>query len=392
MCNLNCTYCYYLEKKNLFDYTRQEMSDALLERYIREYIALQPADEVLFTWHGGEPLLRSRAFYEKALHFQQQYAGNKRIDNALQTNGTLLTDDWARFLSEHHFLVGISIDGTAEMHDHYRRTRSGQGSWAQVMRGIETATRHGVEWNAMAVVNNFNADRPEEFYDFFRSIGCDFLQFTPVVERFHRHPDGRLLASPIEGLTTAELAPFSVLPEQWGLFLCRLFDRWIRQDVGTMFVQIFEATLAAWMGVPGGLCTMAETCGHATVIEHNGDVFACDHYVFPEFRLGNLNRQSLSSMLYAEAQVAFGANKRNLLTPQCRSCNYRFACHGDCPRTRFATDANGHRGHAFLCMGWQEYFTHVTPAMDFMKQQLLHNAPVTSVMEAWPKLRTENKK
>ena len=222
-CNLNCAYCYYLEKQKLYAQSpKQEMSDETLERYIHDYIAIQPGDDVLFTWHGGEPLVRSRAFYEKALALQQKHAAGKHIDNALQTNGTLLTDDWCRFLAEHHFLVGISIDGTEEMHDRYRLSRSGRGTWRQVMHGVELLARHGVEWNAMAVVNDFNVRQPLEFYRFFKRIGCDFLQFTPIVERFYRHADGRLLASPIEGLTTAEMAPFSVEPEAWGEFLCAL--------------------------------------------------------------------------------------------------------------------------------------------------------------------------
>lgn len=387
MCNLNCEYCYYLEKKQLYTTSpRQEMSDALLERYIRQYIELQPTDEVLFTWHGGEPLLRSINFYERALHLQQKYAQGKRIDNALQTNGTLLTDEWADFLRDHHFLVGISIDGTEEMHDRYRLSRSGRGSWAQVMRGIEVAHRKGLEWNAMAVVNDFNAERPLDFYHFFKQIDCHYIQFTPVVERFFQHPDGRCLASPIEGVTTATMAPFSVKPEQWGNFLCSLFDEWVRHDVGSTFIQLFDATLAGWMGITPGLCTMAETCGHATAIEHNGDVYACDHYVFPEFKLGNLMEQPLQALVYSTAQLEFGENKRRLLTTQCQQCEWRHACQGDCPRTRFSTSRDGQAGHPYLCAGWQRYFAHVAPAMDFMKRQLLVDLPPQAVMRAIDRL------
>lgn len=382
-CNLNCTYCYYLEKRHLYPQrARQEMSDELLEKYIKEYIALQPADEVLFTWHGGEPLLRPISFYQKALRLQAKHAQGKRIDNAIQTNGTLLTDDWARFLKEHHFLVGISIDGTQEMHDRYRHARSGRGTWSEVMRGIELLHRRGVEWNAMAVVNDFNSQHPEAFYNFFKSIGCEFLQFTPIVERHYRHPDGRLLANPIEALTTAEVTPFSVTPKAWGEFLCRVFDEWVTKDVGHVFVQMFDATLAAWMGMEGSLCTMAPTCGHATAIEHNGDIYACDHYVFPEFKLGNLMQQSLASMLYSDAQLEFGANKKRLLTRQCQACEWRFACNGDCPRTRFATNAAGEPRHAYLCEGWQMFFQHITLAMDFMKQQLLHDLAPAEIMHS----------
>lgn len=381
MCNLNCTYCYYLEKKQLYsDTARQEMSDALLERYISQYIALQPAEEVLFTWHGGEPLLRPIAFYEKAIRLQQKYASGKQIANAIQTNGTLLTEDWAQFLKDHNFLTGISIDGTEEMHDHYRKTHSGRGTWKQVMAGIEKLHRHDVEWNAMAVINDFNVQAPETFYDFFKSIDCHYLQFTPIVERFYFHPDGRQLASPIEALTTAKPAPFSVTPEAWGEFLCRIFDRWVRTDVGENFVQIFDATLANWVGTPSALCTMAPTCGHATVIEYNGDVYACDHYVFPEFRLGNLQHSPLASMLYGEAQLAFGNNKHRLLTQQCQRCDWKFACNGDCPRTRFSLSTDGDCGHPYLCIGWQRYFSHVAPAMDYMKHQLLQGKAPANIM------------
>lgn len=390
MCNLNCEYCYYLEKKNLYTSSpRQEMSDQLLERYIQQYIETQTAEEVLFTWHGGEPLIRPISFYEKALELQQKYANGKKIGNALQTNGTLLTNEWAQFLRTHSFLVGISIDGTQEMHDRYRLSRSGRGTWKQVMQGIEIANRNGLEWNAMAVVNNFNADKPKEFYNFFKQIDCRYIQFTPVVERFFLHPDGRRLASPIEGITTAQMAPFSVRPEQWGSFLCAVFDEWVRHDVGQVFIQLFDATLAGWMGVTPGVCTMAETCGHATAIEHNGDVYACDHYVFPEFKLGNLMEKSLGEMLFSPGQIEFGENKRRLLTQQCRECEWRHACHGDCPRTRFTTSRDGENGHPYLCEGWQQYFSHVAPAMDFMKRQLLVNLPPQAVMRAIHRLYPE---
>ena len=385
-CNLDCTYCYYLEKQKLYAASgRQEMSDELLEKYIRDYIATQPTDYVLFTWHGGEPLVRPMSFYERALRLQEKYAQGKTIENALQTNGTLLTLNWCNFLRTNNFLVGISIDGTQEQHDHYRLSRSGKGTWRQVMRGVEMLQRCGVDWNAMAVVNDYNAQDPRSFYRFFKSIGCDYLQFTPIVERIYRHPDGRQLASPIEGLTTAEMAPFSVSPKQWGDFLCAIFDEWVRCDVGNFFVQIFDSTLAGWMGVPGSLCTMAETCGHATAMEYNGDVYACDHYVFPEFKLGNVMEKSLESMVFSEEQKTFGENKRKLLTQQCKMCEWRFVCNGDCPRTRFMKNKDGEWGHPYLCEGWQHYFEHVAPYMDFMKRQLQANLPPANIMNVLSK-------
>lgn len=381
LCNLACKYCYYLEKSKLYtNNPRHVMSDELLERFTRDYIAMQTSPNVLFTWHGGETLMRPISFYKKALELQKKYAGGRNIDNSIQTNGTLITEEWARFFKENHFLVGVSIDGPQDFHDEYRKTRTGKPSFLQVMKGIQWLNRYGVEWNAMAVVNDFNGDYPLDFYHFFKEIGCHYIQFTPVVERYYRHPDGRMLASPIDG-AVAELTDFSVSPEQWGKFLCTLFDEWVRNDVGEYFVQIFDSTLAGWMGVPPSLCSMDETCGHAGVIEFNGDVYACDHYVFPEFKLGNIYQDTLTNMMYSERQMRFGNNKRDLLTRQCRECDFLFACHGECPRNRFAQSRDGEDGQNYLCAGYYEYFQHVAPYMDFMKYQLQHEKAPANVME-----------
>ena len=381
LCNLACKYCYYLEKSKLYtNNPRHVMSDELLERFTRDYIAMQTSPNVLFTWHGGETLMRPISFYKKALELQKKYAGGRNIDNSIQTNGTLITEEWARFFKENHFLVGVSIDGPQEFHDEYRKTRTGKPSFLQVMKGIQWLNRYGVEWNAMAVVNDFNGDYPLDFYHFFKEIGCHYIQFTPVVERYYRHPDGRMLASPIDG-AVAELTDFSVSPEQWGKFLCTLFDEWVRNDVGEYFVQIFDSTLAGWMGVPSSLCSMGETCGHAGVMEFNGDVYACDHYVFPEFKLGNIYQDTLTNMMYSERQMRFGNNKRDLLTRQCRECDFLFACHGECPRNRFAQSRDGEDGQNYLCAGYYEYFQHVAPYMDFMKYQLQHEQAPANVME-----------
>ena len=381
LCNLACKYCYYLEKSKLYtNNPRHVMSDELLERFTRDYIAMQTSPNVLFTWHGGETLMRPISFYKKALELQKKYAGGRNIDNSIQTNGTLITEEWARFFKENHFLVGISIDGPQEFHDEYRKTRTGKPSFLQVMKGIQWLNRYGVEWNAMAVVNDFNGDYPLDFYHFFKEIGCHYIQFTPVVERYYRHPDGRMLASPIDG-AVAELTDFSVSPEQWGKFLCTLFDEWVRNDVGEYFVQIFDSTLAGWMGVPPSLCSMGETCGHAGVMEFNGDVYECDHYVFPEFKLGNIYQDTLTNMMYSERQMRFGNNKRDLLTRQCRECDFLFACHGECPRNRFAQSRDGEDGQNYLCAGYYEYFQHVAPYMDFMKYQLQHEQAPANVME-----------
>ena len=380
-CNLACDYCYYLEKKNLYTENKRHLiSDELLEKFTKEYIEMQTSESVLFTWHGGEPMMRPVKFYERALELQRRYAGNKHIDNSFQTNGTLITDEWARFFRKNNFLVGVSIDGPQEMHDYYRRSRYGKPSWEQVMRGIRTLNRHGVMWNAMAVVNDVNVEHPLDFYHFFKEIGCHYIQFTPIVERYYRHPDGRMLATPIDG-GIAELTPFSVNPEAWGRFLTSIFDEWVRHDVGEYFIQIFDSTLANWVGQMPSVCTLAETCGHATAMEHNGDVFACDHYVFPEFKLGNLNEKSLKEITSQPALRTFGQNKRDLLTQQCRECEFLMACHGECPKNRFSVSVYGEKGQNYLCKGYHAFFSHVAPYMDFMKYQLQHQMAPANVME-----------
>lgn len=375
-CNLACEYCYYLEKSGMFaDPRRTFMSDEMLELFIRRYIEAQSVPEVQFTWHGGEPTMRKLDFYRRVIALQQRYADGRRIFNCLQTNGTMLNDEWCRFLRDNGWLVGISIDGPEKFHDEYRRNRSDRGSFAQTMRGIRMLQRHGVEWNAMAVVNEYNADHPDEFYNFFRDIGCTFLQFTPVVER--RGDKGTLSSgSDPEG----DLTDFSVRPDQWGRFLCRVFDLWRRSDVGTIFVQLFDATLANWVGQPPGVCTMARTCGHAGVVEHNGDVYSCDHFVFPEYRLGNLRTHTVEEMMLSERQLAFGTAKRDALPGQCLDCRWLFACNGECPRNRFATTADGHPGLNYLCEGYRMFFAHVAPYMEHMAAQLAAGLPPASVM------------
>ncbi len=381
-CNMACAYCYYLEKAHLYGQDAvHDMDDALLEKFIKDYIAAQTMPEVLFTWHGGETLLRDLNFYRKVVRLQRRYAAGHVIDNCLQTNGMLLTPEWCRFFKDNGWLVGISIDGPREVHDAYRRNRGGKPSFDRVMRGIELLDRHGVMWNALAVVNNLNGDDPAGFYRFFKDIGCQYLQFTPVVERLLAHDDGRQLASPAE-CDGARMAPFSVRPEQWGSFLCGLFDEWIKEDVGSIFVQLFDATLANWVGQQPGICTLARTCGHAGVMEYNGDVYSCDHFVFPAYRLGNLRHDSLVNMMYGPRQTQFGRDKHDRLPSQCKACPWEFACHGECPRNRFATTADGEPGLNYLCAGYRQFFAHVAPYMDFMKRELQHQRPPANVMQA----------
>ena len=380
-CNLACKYCYYLEKNKLYPTAQRHlMSDEMLEQFTREYIEAQTMNQVLFTWHGGEPLLRSIDFYRKALSLQQKYAGGRRIDNVIQTNGTLLTDEWCEFFAQNHWLVGISIDGPQPYHDHYRLTAAGKPSWKKVMQGIKLLKKHGVEWNAMAVVNAYNVNHPLEFYRFFKENGCQFLQFTPIVERLTRHEDGRTLAS-LADKDEISLSEASVAPEQWGYFLCAIFDEWVRKDVGKIFVEIFDCTLANWMGVSPGICAYSKECGHAGVMEHNGDVYSCDHFVFPEYKLGNIRDHSLIDMLYGEQQQEFSRLKHSSLPRQCKECDMEFACHGECPKNRFMKDKYGDSGLNYLCPGYYHYYQHVAPYMDYMKQELMSQRPPSNIMK-----------
>lgn len=380
-CNLACKYCYYLEKNKLYPTAQRHlMSDEMLEQFTREYIEAQTMNQVLFTWHGGEPLLRSIDFYRKALSLQQKYAGGRRIDNVIQTNGTLLTDEWCEFFAQNHWLVGISIDGPQPDHDHYRLTAAGKPSWQKVMQGIKLLKKHGLEWNAMAVVNAYNANHPLEFYRFFKENGCQFLQFTPIVERLTRHEDGRTLAS-LADKDEISLSEASVAPEQWGYFLCAIFDEWVRKDVGKIFVEIFDCTLANWMGISPGICAYSKECGHAGVMEHNGDVYSCDHFVFPEYKLGNIRDHSLIDMLYGEQQQEFSRLKHSSLPRQCKECDMEFACHGECPKNRFMKDKYGDSGLNYLCPGYYHYYQHVAPYMDYMKQELMSQRPPSNIMK-----------
>lgn len=382
ICNLACDYCYYLEKSKLYQESPKHiMSDELLEKFIKEYIESQTMPQVLFTWHGGETLMRPLSFYQKAMELQRKYARGRTIDNCIQTNGTLLNDEWCRFFHDNNWLVGVSIDGPQEFHDEYRKNKQGKPSFMKVMQGINLLNKHRVEWNALAVVNDFNADYPLDFYHFFKEIGCRYIQFTPIVERIFRHDDGRHLAAVEEG-NNEKLANFSVTPEQWGNFLCTIFDEWVKNDVGEYFIQLFDATLANWVGEQPGVCSLAKTCGHAGVMEFNGDVYSCDHFVFPQYKLGNVYSKTLVEMMYSDKQQQFGRNKFDSLPSQCKECQYLFACNGECPKNRFCKTASGEPGLNYLCKGYYQYFDHVAPYMDFMKKELLAERAPANIMEA----------
>ena len=384
-CNLACEYCYYLEKNNLYKKDLKngmfEMSDELLELYISQYIESQTMPQVLFTWHGGEALMRPLHFYKKVISLQKKYSRGRQIDNCIQTNGTLLDDEWCQFFRDNRWLVGVSIDGPERFHDRYRLNMKGKPSFAKVMKGIELLNRYGVEWNALAVVNDFNGDHPLEFYRFFKDIRCRYIQFTPIVERLMPHSDGRHLAPPADS-DSLPLAPFCVKPKQWGDFLCAIFDEWVYNDVGQYYIQLFDSTLANWVGEQPGVCTMARTCGHAGVMEYNGDVYTCDHFVFPEYKLGNIRENTLIEMMYGEKEQSFGDAKRNSLPRQCLECQYLFACNGECPKNRFVRTADGEKGLNYLCEGYHQFFEHVAPAMDFMKRELLAQRPPANIMAA----------
>ena len=382
LCNLACDYCYYLEKAKLYQESpKHVMSDELLEKFIEEYINSQTMQEVLFTWHGGETLMRPLSFYRKAQALQKRYARGRQIVNCIQTNGTLLTDEWCRFFHDNQWLVGISIDGPQEFHDEYRKNKQGRPSFVKVMQGINLLKKHNVEWNAMAVVNDYNADYPLEFYHFFKELDCHYIQFAPIVERIAPHADGRHLAA-VDEESKEGLADFSITPRQWGNFLCSIFDEWVHQDVGNYYIQLFDSTLANWVGEQPGICTLAKTCGHAGVMEFNGDVYSCDHFVFPQYKLGNIYSNTLAEMMYGERQQKFGQAKYTALPAQCKKCPYLFACNGECPKNRFCKTTDGEPGLNYLCQGYYRFFDHAAPYMDFMKRELQANRAPANVMEA----------
>lgn len=381
VCNLNCHYCFYLEKQALFP-ARQSyrMSDEVLENYVRQYIESQPTDEVTFSWQGGEPTLLGVGFFEKVIAWQTRYAGGKRISNALQTNGTLLDDNWGAFLHRHNFLVGISIDGPAHLHDAYRQGKKGQPSFAEVMRGVEVLRRHRVEFNTLTVVNRLNSRWPLLVYRFLKEIGSGFMQFIPVVERVERK-DGPTLAGPPGGDGIEhEVTPWSVRPEDYGSFLSTIFKEWSRKDVGRVFVQLFDVTLGAWTGAPSGLCVHAPNCGRGVAMESNGDLYACDHYVYPDYRLGNMLETDLRDMVDSARQQAFGRAKSESLPAQCRQCRYLFACYGGCPKHRFSTTADGEPGLNYLCAGYRRFFRESRPKMEAMADLLARGRAPAEIM------------
>jgi uncharacterized protein len=383
ICNLDCKYCFYLEKEKLYPGESQwRMSDAVLEEYVRQYIGSQPVPEINFAWQGGEPTLLGVDFFRKAVALQERFAGGREIFNAIQTNGTLLDDEWCEFLAGNRFLVGLSVDGPEELHDLYRVDKRQQPTFAKVMRGLELLKKHGVEFNTLTVVNRQNSVKPLEVYRFLKAIGSEFLQFIPLVER--AAPAGADFAPPPqpgEAENGAVVTEWSVQAAQYGEFLCAIFDEWVRQDVGRTFVQLFDVALGNWMGLGSSLCVFAEKCGGALAIEHNGDIYSCDHYVYPEYRLGNLMNTSLGDMVNSPQQVKFGNDKLDALPRYCRECEVRFACNGECPKHRFIRTPDGEAGLNYLCAAYKRFFAHVDPYMRVMAGLLSNDEAPARIME-----------
>lgn len=385
-CNLECRYCFYLEKEALYagedgaPPPKAAMPDAVLEAFVRDYIAAQPGPVVQFAWQGGEPTVLGPAFFERAVALQQQYAGGKVIENSFQTNGLLLDDRWMPLFKAHRFLIGVSIDGPADIHDAYRVDKGGKPTHARVMRAIRLLQRHGVPFNTLTCVHRGNAKHGKRVYRFLREIGSTFPQFIPVVERIAEETADSL-SLPHPGHTGhARVAPWAVRPAEYGTFMCAVFDEWVRHDVGRVFVQAFEVALEAWTGRDPSLCVHSSTCGHAMALEHNGDVYACDHFVYPEYRLGNLMETPLAALAAMPGQQAFGEAKAQALPGQCRACPVKFACNGGCPKHRFLRTKDGEPGLNYLCEGYFAFFNHVAPYMAFMANELAQGRSPASVM------------
>jgi uncharacterized protein len=389
-CNLNCEYCFYLEKQTLFESGEQyRMSDEVLSWFIANYITSQPTPVVEFVWQGGEPTLLGLDFFKRVVELQKPFAGTKTITNSLQTNGTLLTDEWCSFLRKNKFMVGISIDGPKEIHDRYRRDRKGKGTFDQAMRGLRLLQKHKVEYNVLASVARETARQPLDVYRFLRDQGVEFIQFAPIVER---KPDacsslhGLRLAGPAlpdrEEQQQTEVTPWSVIPEEHGDFLIAIYEEWVRSDVGTVFVMNFEWALNAWIGNPSPVCVHAEQCGRSVVIEHNGDVYACDHCVYPEYWLGNIATDLLADMVTRSRGSGFGVMKETALPRRCRECMVLPACRGGCPKHRFARTPYDEPGLHYLCDGYRKFFLHIRKYLRAMAQLLENGLPASLVMDA----------
>jgi uncharacterized protein len=374
-CNLNCSYCFFLDKEQLYPGSKFRMTDELLETYIRQLIAAHRTPQVTVAWQGGEPTLMGLDFFRKAIAYQEQYRKpGMTFENTLQTNGTLLNDEWCEFFKEHNYLIGLSLDGPRHLHDANRVDKIGGGTFDRVMRGLRLLQKHKVEYNILTTVNRINAEHPLEVYRFLRDeVRTTWIQFIPVVERLDEQ--GTTLTQ--QGNCVSER---SVMPEQFGNFLNTIFDEWIRRDVGKVFVQTFEAAARSWMGLPSGMCVFSPTCGHGVALEHNGDLYACDHFVEPDYLLGNIQQTSIAAMVSSDRQFQFGNNKLEALPQDCRECQVRFACHGECPKNRFLTTADGKPGLNYLCAGYKAFFTHIDQPLQQLTQLLRQGREASEIM------------
>jgi uncharacterized protein len=387
VCNLNCTYCYYLEKEKLYpnDPGKWFMSEKVLESFIAQYIYSTTEPAVLFTWHGGEPVMRGMEFFEKVIALQAKYAGGKIIENSIQTNGTTLTEDWCRFFRDNRFLVGFSIDGPEHCHDLYRVYKDGRPSFARAMNGLELLKKYQVEFNTLSVVNDYNVQYPQEVYRFLKDIGSHYMQFTPIVEQVNTGagPEELSLMPPDKNKTT-KVTKWSVNPVEYGNFLIKIFDEWVRKDVGEYFVVTFDCVLANWMRVPPPLCTAAEICGHAGAVEYNGDVYSCDHYVFPEYRLGNIKDKTLLTLMNSPFQRQFGLDKKEKLPQYCKKCDFLDICFGECPKNRIINAPDGEPGLNYLCAGFKNFYRYVEPYFDFMANEIRNDRAASNVRNYKP--------
>jgi uncharacterized protein len=382
ICNLDCKYCFYLEKEALYPQVEKwAMRDDVLESYIRQYIEAHDTPVVNFAWQGGEPTLLGVDYFHRIVELEKRYANGKQIANAFQTNGVLLNDAWAELFLEYQFLIGISIDGPRELHDAYRVDKGGQPTFDRVMRGIETMQRNKVDFNTLTTVHRANADSPLEVYRFLRDNGSGYMQFIPIVERIAHQvtEEGLRLISP-DFAGAAKVAPWSVEPRQFGKFLCTIFDEWVRRDVGRTYVQLFDISLETWSGMEASLCIFRKQCGAALAIEHSGDLYSCDHFVYPENRLGNIMDSAMAALAGSEQQQRFGEAKESTLPRYCRECDVRFACNGECPKHRFLTTPDGEPGLNYLCAGYKMFFHHIDPAMRFMASELAAQRAPANVM------------
>lgn len=391
ICNLDCKYCFYLEKEQLYpENEKWKMSDERLEVFVRDYIAAQPGPEVTFAFQGGEPTLLGVNYFRKVVAFQKQYAQGKTIANAFQTNGTLLNDEWGAFLAENNFLVGLSIDGPEDVHNANRVDKKGRDSYKDVIRGLNILRKHKVEFNTLTCVNSVTVQHPKRIYKFLKSIGSKYIQFIPIVERevdtaaaklgldFAGPPD---LETPPANREAPRMSAHAVPAAAYGDFLCKIFDTWVKHDVGKVYVQLFDVALGKWLGVSGGLCYFSETCGRALAMEHDGDLYTCDHYVYPKFKLGNIMNTSLGSLADSPMAKAFGEAKRDRLPKYCRDCSVRFACNGECPKHRFTYTPDGEWGLNYLCPAYKQFFRHIDPAMKIMADLYRQQRPPAEVME-----------